>query len=148
MSHSLPSDYAGDLDAREAWELLKQEPLAQLVDVRTVPEWNFVGVPDLSSLGRRPHGIQWQSYPGMQINQEFTAEAADALGEAGAGTNTPIVFLCRSGARSRAAAIAMTRAGFRKSFNIIGGFEGEMDASGHRGAINGWKAAGLPWRQS
>ncbi|MGH6827522.1 MAG: rhodanese-like domain-containing protein, partial [Rhizomicrobium sp.] len=102
----------------------------------------------LSLLERRVHLIEWQSYPSMQVNADFAQEAADALHEAGAERNTPIVFLCRSGGRSRAAAQAMTRAGFQKSFNVRSGFEGEMDASGRRGAINGWKAAGLPWRQS
>jgi rhodanese-related sulfurtransferase len=58
------------------------------------------------------------------------------------------LFLCRSGARSRAAAAALTRIGFEKAFNVAGGFEGDLDGEGHRGAITGWKAAGLPWRQS
>lgn len=148
MSQSPSPDYAGDLTAEEAWELLKREPKAQLVDVRTVPEWNFVGGPELSSLGRTAHRIEWQSYPSMQINPHFTAEASEVLEEAGAGKDTPLLFLCRTGGRSRAAAMAMTREGFQKSFNIVGGFEGEMDANGHRGAVSGWKAAGLPWRQS
>jgi rhodanese-related sulfurtransferase len=56
--------------------------------------------------------------------------------------------LCRSGARSRAAAIAMTRAGLERAYNVAGGFEGELDENRHRGLRNGWKAAGLPWKQS
>jgi rhodanese-related sulfurtransferase len=148
MSQSPAPEYAGDLSAREAWELLRSERKAQLVDVRSVPEWNFVGLPDLSPLEREVFCIAWQSYPAMQINPDFVQEASEALQEAGAAKDTPVVFLCRSGARSRAAAIAMTRLGFQKAFNILGGFEGEMDANGHRGAVTGWKAAGLPWRQS
>jgi rhodanese-related sulfurtransferase len=58
------------------------------------------------------------------------------------------MFLCRSGVRSRAAAIAMTRAGFSRAYNIAGGFEGDLDGERHRGAANGWKAAGLPWKQT
>jgi rhodanese-related sulfurtransferase len=70
------------------------------------------------------------------------------LKAAGATTETPIAFICRSGARSQAAAIAMTAKGFTKCFNVAGGFEGDVDAERHRGGTNGWKAEGLPWVQS
>ncbi len=148
MSASPAPDYAGDLNVHEAWDLLAKNPKAQLVDVRTVAEWNFVGLPDLVSLARPVHRIEWQAYPSMQPNPNFVPDAIEKLGEAGAEPSTPVVFLCRTGARSRAAAMAMTRAGYRNAFNIASGFEGEIDPAGHRGAINGWKAAGLPWRQS
>ena len=148
MSSSASLDYAGDLELRAAWDLLAKDAQAQLVDVRTVAEWNFVGLPDLSPLGREPHRIEWQSYPSMQINSHFVADAAERLQAAGAGPDTSVLFLCRSGARSRAAAVAMTRAGFQKAFNIAGGFEGDLDDEGHRGRVNGWKALGLPWRQT
>jgi rhodanese-related sulfurtransferase len=146
-SSSTP-DYAGDLSVQEAWDLLANNPKAQLIDVRTVAEWNFVGLPDLSALAREPHRIEWQSYPSMQINPNFVADTAERLHAAGADAGTPVLFLCRSGARSRAAAAAMTRAGFEQAFNIAGGFEGELDGEKHRGRINGWKASGLPWRQT
>ncbi|MEP6830166.1 MAG: rhodanese-like domain-containing protein [Rhizomicrobium sp.] len=148
MSSSASQEYAGDLGLAEAWDLLGQDPKAQLIDVRTIAEWNFVGLPDLSELQRRAHCIEWQSYPTMQPNPNFTADAAEALQASGAGSQTPVLFLCRSGARSRAAAMAMTRAGFEKAFNIAGGFEGDLDGDGHRGRANGWKAMGLPWRQT
>lgn len=148
MSASPVPDYAGDLSVQDAWELLSSNPKAQLIDVRTVAEWNFVGLPDLSSLERHVHRIEWQSYPSMQPNPHFVADAVQALGEAGADTQTPALFLCRTGARSRAAAMAMTRAGYQKAFNIANGFEGAVDGHGHRGRVDGWKAAGLPWRQS
>jgi rhodanese-related sulfurtransferase len=138
--------YAGDLSAAEAWEKLKADPKAQLIDVRTVAEWNFVGLPDLSPLGRRCHCIEWQVFPDMGVNQGFAQEAAAAL--AGADPATPVLLLCRSGARSRAAAAALTAAGFASAFNVTGGFEGDLDPERHRGLTNGWKAAGLPWRQS
>jgi rhodanese-related sulfurtransferase len=148
MSSSSSPEYAGDLGLAEAWAPLEREDAAQLVDVRTVAEWNFVGLPDLSPLGRKAHCIEWQSFPTMQPNSNFAADAAEALQGAGAGPQTPVLFLCRSGARSRAAAMAMTRAGFEKAFNVAGGFEGDLDGESHRGRTNGWKAAGLPWRQS
>jgi len=84
----------------------------------------------------------------MTVNPQFADTVANEVRGAGASEETPLLFLCRSGARSRAAAIAMTRAGFGKAYNIAGGFEGDLDESRRRGKRNGWKAGGLPWRQS
>jgi rhodanese-related sulfurtransferase len=136
-------NYAGDLSVAEAWELLKSDPKARLIDVRTTAEWNFVGLPDLSSLGQEAALIEWQMFPTMQPNPQFVAAAS-----AGADKDAPVLFLCRSGARSRSAAIALTAAGFGRAYNIAGGFEGDLDGERHRGHTNGWKAAGLPWKQS
>jgi rhodanese-related sulfurtransferase len=140
--------YAGDVVPDEAWAMLEADPKAQLVDVRTTAEWNFVGRPDLASLGRETCLIEWQSYPSMAQNPQFVPATAEAVAQEGASRETPVFFLCRSGARSRAAAIAMTAAGFTQAYNIAGGFEGDLDAERHRGTRNGWKAAGLPWTQS
>jgi rhodanese-related sulfurtransferase len=84
----------------------------------------------------------------MTVNPAFAGEAARAVTVAGAGNETPLLMLCRSGARSRAAAVALTGAGFARAYNIAGGFEGDPDGMRHRGQVNGWKAEGLPWRQS
>ncbi len=135
--------YAGDLSPEQAWTLLKDESGAVLVDVRTQPEWSFVGLPDLSSVGKAPVTLAWQLYPAMQVNDRFAAE----LAAKGIGPEQPLLFLCRSGARSQAAAVAMTQAGYRRCYNIAGGFEGPHDAAKHRGTVAGWKHAGLPWSQ-
>ncbi len=137
--------YAGDLSPHEAWDLLCREPEAQLVDVRTAAEWNFVGTPDISSIGRKLHCLEWQSFPDMSKNPQFAAEAREALG---GRKDVPVLFLCRSGGRSLAAAMAMTAAGYTRSYNIAGGFEGDLDLERHRGKQSGWKAAGLPWKQT
>ena len=142
------SSYAGDLSAAEAWEMLKDNPGAQLVDVRTTAEWSFVGLPDLSSLNRQVHCVEWQSFPTMAANPDFVGETTGAVDGAGAGKDAPILFLCRSGARSRSAAIAMTGAGYARAYNVAGGFEGDLDPARHRGSKNGWKAQGLPWKQT
>ncbi|HEY1707849.1 MAG TPA: rhodanese-like domain-containing protein [Rhizomicrobium sp.] len=141
-----PTDYAGDISVADAWEMLKRDPATQLVDVRTTAEWNYVGLPDLGSVGRKVHMVEWQSFPSGAPNAAFVGEAAQALGAI--TPDTAVLFLCRSGVRSRAAAIAMTRAGFTRAYNIAGGFEGDLDGERHRGKSNGWKAAGLPWKQS
>lgn len=138
-----PVSYAGDIDPAAAWKVLASEVDAALVDVRSRPEWTFVGVPDLSSLGKSPFLIEWQTYPGMVLNAAF----ADELRAAGLQPEQSIIYLCRSGGRSKAAAIAMTAAGYHRCYNLSGGFEGAPDAKRHRGGREGWKAAGLPWVQ-
>ncbi|APH59739.1 Sulfide dehydrogenase precursor [Granulibacter bethesdensis] len=127
----------------DAWSALKTDPEARLVDVRTDVEWVFVGIPDLSSIRQKPALINWQVYPQMQVNPRFV----DELRQAGLTPEHHIYFLCRSGARSMAAAIAAREAGYEHVYNIAEGFEGPVDANGHRGVAAGWKAEGLPWQQ-
>jgi rhodanese-related sulfurtransferase len=132
-----------DIDAHKVWQALQADPQAQLVDVRTDAEWNFVGVPNLADLNREVVLIPWQVYPTMQRNGAFI----DHLRQAGIAPETPTYFICRSGARSMAAAQAAAAAGFTTVFNVAEGFEGPPDAQGHRGQVSGWKASGLPWHQ-
>lgn len=136
--------YAGDVAPETAWKILSEQQDAILVDVRTRAEWNYVGLPDLESLAKRPTLIEWQVFPSMQPNAEFVASLSAALPDKGA----PLLFLCRSGARSAAAAKAMTAAGYSTCLNVSEGFEGPLDAGAKRGMSGGWKAAGLPWRQT
>jgi rhodanese-related sulfurtransferase len=138
------SDYAGDISPRQAWEILQSDPKAVLVDVRTPPEWAYVGQPDLSSAGKQPINLQWQVFPAMNVNPQF----AETLKAQGVTPDNKLLFLCRSGVRSLAAAQLMAAQGFAASYNIAGGFEGPHDANRHRGTTAGWKADGLPWNQS
>lgn len=140
--------YQADVPASEVWRRLSEDHDALLVDVRSQAEWMFVGVPDLSSIGKEALLLEWQRYPGMLRNAEFVAQLRGALGGRGAGEDTALYFLCRSGGRSAAAAAAMTAAGYRNCFNVADGFEGRLDGTRHRGAVEGWKASGLPWVQS
>lgn len=143
----MAGEYGGDISPGEAMSLLETSEHATLVDVRTRPEWSFVGVPDLSELGREPVFLEWQSYPGMGVNDQFVTELDRELQSRGTPRDAPILFLCRSGARSRSAAQALTKAGYARCLNIAGGFEGGPDPSGHRGMLEGWKAQALPWTQ-
>lgn len=136
-----------DVDPEEVWERLEREPDAVLVDVRTRAEWAFVGVPDLSALGKQAILIEWQRFPDSFVNESFASELSSVLASCGASQDTTLFFICRSGVRSRAAAEAMAGAGYRTCRNVADGFEGPPDANRHRGAIAGWKAAGLPWVQ-
>lgn len=135
--------YAGDLRPSEAWDLLARDAEAVLVDVRSRPEWMFVGIPDLSALRKQPVLLSWQDFPAMTVNPDFPNRLAETV----PSRTTPLLFLCRSGARSRAAAMALTAEGYSRCFNIAEGFEGNLDANRHRGQVGGWKAAGLPWVQ-
>jgi rhodanese-related sulfurtransferase len=146
MAASASPDYAGEISAAEAWKALGDDPKAQLIDVRTMAEWSFVGVPDLASVSRRVHCVEWQKFPSMELNPGFVREAETAL--AGADRDAPVLLMCRSGARSRAAATALTKAGYAKAYNVAGGFEGDLDGKRQRGHTNGWKASGLPWKQT
>ena len=143
MTPSSSLGFAGEISAVQAWQRLSADPKAQLLDVRTMAEWNFVGLPDLSALGRQTHCVEWQGFPEGGRNPGFVSEASQALSD----PEAPVLVMCRSGARSRAAAIALTQAGFRQVFNISDGFEGDRDGHGHRSTQNGWKAANLPWKQ-
>ena len=136
--------YAGDVNPEEAWALLEGELEALLVDVRSEPEWRYVGLPDLSALGREVVLVSWQVYPDMEVNADFLA----ALSAAGIKPEQPLLMICRSGQRSRDAAIALTRAGYERCYNVAEGFEGPLDEVRHRGGAGGWKARGLPWVQS
>jgi len=126
--------YAGALTPAEAWQLWQEIPGATLVDVRTRAEWDWVG---------RITGaieIEWQTYPDGQPNPDFLAHLTRQVAR-----ESIVMFICRSGVRSHNAACLATEAGFTQSYNVLEGFEGNVDASGQRGKLGGWRFAGLPW---
>ena len=136
--------YAGNVSPETAWKILQDDKEAVLIDVRTRAEWSYVGLPELEAVGRKPALLEWQVFPSMQQNPDFVASLSGAI----ANKEAPLLFLCRSGVRSAAAAKAMTAAGYSKCLNVSDGFEGPLDSQAKRGAMGGWKAAGLPWRQT
>ena len=141
-------NHAGDVSADEAMSILTSDKDAVLIDVRSQPEWQFVGVPDLSEIGKAPVLLEWQSYPAMGLNAGFVDALGAELKRRNVTAETPLLFLCRSGARSRSAAVAMAAQGHSRCLNIAGGFEGPLDEEGHRGTVDGWKALRLPWAQN
>ena len=128
------------ISVRDAYQLLADDPAAVLVDVRTPEEWGLVGTPVLDGLGKQVRFAMWSEYGTGTPNPDFLEQAVGGL-----DPETPVLFLCRSGVRSQSAAMAAEAAGFSSTYNITEGFEGGLDASGHRTA--GWKHADLPWRQ-
>lgn len=127
--------FAGTVTPEEAWKLVEAE-VAILVDVRTEEEVRFVGgVPDAVN-------VEWAVLPQMRTNPDFLEELAEH-----AEPEQVVLFLCRSGQRSAAAARAATAAGYAHAFNIAEGFEGPLDAEQRRGTVGGWRFHGLPWVQ-
>lgn len=143
-------DAIGAVTPDVAFKTMADESRSMMVDVRTRPEWMFVGTADLSSLGRPQCFIEWLGFPAMSPNARFLEALAAEIDAAQA---TTVFFLCRSGARSHDASVA-TAEFFRERgqkltcVNVLEGFEGPLDGQGHRGALAGWKARGLPWRQN
>jgi rhodanese-related sulfurtransferase len=129
--------YEGAVTPLEAYEVLQLAPAARLIDVRTKAEWDWVGrVPGAIE-------IEWMAYPGNVLNPHFLQTLKHSV-----MTESLLLFLCRSGQRSGAAAKAATEAGFPDCYNILEGFEGNKDANGQRNRSGGWRHAGLPWHQS
>jgi len=130
--------YAGAVTPREAYELVHRDGRVKLIDVRTNAERDWVGKVIL------PEGqhiaVQWSTYPGGLPNAQFGQQLAMV-----ADKDDVLLFLCRSGVRSRHAAALATQNGFVNSYDILEGFEGDKDADGHRKMVGGWCKAGLPW---
>lgn len=130
--------YAGAVTPEEAFALLRSDPRVKLVDVRTNAERDWVGrvaVPEAQHVA-----VEWATYPGGAPNPAFGAQLAQV-----ARKDEVLLFLCRSGVRSRHSARVATEHGFAESYDILEGFEGDRDAEGHRKTIGGWCKAGLPW---
>jgi len=125
-----------------AFELLKNNKNSLLIDVRTNEELNFVGIVDASSFDNRMIFLPWQTLPQMQQNQNFMNDLLAKVNK-----DNEVLFLCRTGGRSNQSALLASTIGFKKCYNIINGFEGDLNSQNHRGLINGWKASNLPWEQ-
>lgn len=144
---SLEVIHIDDVPVEEVWARLAEDAGAILIDVRTRAEWTFVGLPDLTEIGKRVLTVEWQTSPESKVDAGFADRMTKALDAAGAGQDAELFFICRSGVRSRMAAEAMANAGYRRCRNVADGFEGPLDADRHRGRLAGWKAAGLAWVQ-
>ena len=126
--------YAGDIPPALAWQWV-QAGNAVLVDVRTDAERAWVGqVPGAQV-------VAWKQWPQMLMNPDFDTQL-----QAVVPSGSKVLLLCRSGVRSVAAAQRATELGLQ-AYSILEGFEGDLDANGQRGKLNGWRYRGLPWQQ-
>jgi len=131
------------INSTECFDKLSKNSKSYLIDVRTKPEWEFVGVPDLSNTNNSTLFISWQEYPEMNINKNFEKH----IFQKNIGKNDYIFLICRSGSRSLKAAKYLSSLGYKHCFNVSDGFEGNKDNINHRSTINGWKFSNLPWKQ-
>jgi rhodanese-related sulfurtransferase len=129
--------YAGAVTPGEAFQLLQSDAKVQLIDVRTNAERDWVGQVQINP--SQFHAIQWNLYP-TQKNPDFLNELTKI-----ANKETVLLFLCRTGGRSAAAAQLASEHGYAHCYNILEGFEGDKDQQEHRKTVNGWCYAGLPW---
>lgn len=147
LVENIAASHIEDASVLETWERLKADPKAVLVDVRTRAEWAFVGVPDVSGLGREVLLMEWQTFPESRVAPDFVERLDTALKARGVDQDGQVFFICRSGGRSRMAAEAMAASGYRRCCNVAEGFEGPIDTDRHRNRIGGWRFAGLAWVQ-
>ena len=130
--------YAGAVTPQEAFELLQANPAILLIDVRTDAERDWVGKVEINPA--QSFAVQWNLYP-TKSNPDFLAQLAQV-----ASKDSVLLFLCRSGVRSRSAATLATEHGYSQCYDILEGFEGDKDQNGHRKTVGGWCHAGRPWR--
>jgi rhodanese-related sulfurtransferase len=126
------------LKPKEAYDFLQREANAVFVDCRSEMEYLFVGHP----VGAMH--IAWNDGPDWDINPHFVGQVKKACGHS---HHRPVVLICRSGNRTLDAGAALEAAGFTRVFNVLEGFEGELDDDHHRGTLGGWRKEGLPWEQ-
>ncbi len=129
MEHLLP---------KQAAELLAKEPSALFIDCRSESEYFFVGHPTGAML------VAWADGPDWELNPHFVGEVRRLAGDT---PDRPIVIICRSGNRSVDAGVALEAAGFHRVYNVLHGFEGDLNEHRQRGLLNGWRHDGLPWEQ-
>ena len=129
----------------QAFEFLKENKRAVLIDVRASMEFLFVGHP-IGSVH-----VAWIDEPDWIVNPDFVTEVRKVmLGGIGVdehGGDAPVVLICRSGKRSLEAGKLLLNNGFTGVYNISEGFEGELDEAHHRSTVGGWRFHGLPWEQ-
>jgi len=126
------------LTPKETVDLLENNPNALFIDCRSEMEFLFVGHP------KGAMHVPWNDGPDWEINPHFTGEIRKLAGHV---QDRPVVLICRSGNRSVDAGKILESIGFSRVYNVLYGFEGELDNQHHRGTINGWRFDGLPWEQ-
>ncbi len=134
----------GHLSPTQAHEMVQKNPRAVLVDIRSTMEFLFVGHPSGAI------HIPWMDEPDWTVNPHFVTRVRELMlggaidSSAGAA---PVILICRSGKRSVEAGNALVKAGFNEVYNVLEGFEGELDEHHRRGTLGGWRFHGMPWEQ-
>jgi rhodanese-related sulfurtransferase len=169
--NAFDSKLATNITPAQAFHMLKTVPNTYLIDVRTQYEYQLIG-----------HPIGAYNFPFMFLTPEFAVKGATYANGKKAPktryqfvknpnfikelkkkfkTTDNLIFMCRSTKRSHKAADIAYKAGFKNSYNLLGGFEGYRFTGkipeekalvkkyssiyGKPGFINGWKYYGLPY---
>ncbi len=127
----------------DCFRMLSINQNSHLIDVRTKPEWDYVGIPDLSSIKKQVLCISWKIYPEMRVNKNFEKQII----KSNIKKNNNLYFICRSGKRSYDATKFLISKGYTNCFNVYDGFEGKLNQHHKRTSIDGWKFHNLPWKQ-
>ena len=132
-----------NISSVECFKKLSEISNSYLIDVRTKPEWEFIGVPDLTFLNKNTIFISWHIYPDMKINSFFEEQIV----KSNLKKNDELFLICRSGKRSFQAAELLISCGYHYCYNVVDGFEGNKNSLSQRSTINGWKCNNLSWKQ-
>lgn len=128
--------YRGALTPPEAYAAWQRDQEVVFIDIRTEAELELVG--------RIPQAIniEWKLFPDWEPNPAFVNSIQRKF-----GPQTTLLLICRSGVRSHEAATKLAEKGYQNVYQVLEGFEGELDKSGQR-KLNGWKSYALPWSQA
>jgi rhodanese-related sulfurtransferase len=135
--------YSGDVLSPECWQVLSQEANSYLIDVRTNIEWQTIGIANLQSIDKETKLISIKLLPNMSYNNDFIPELLKIAPDKAA----KLFFICKSGGRSKEAALLASQYGYKHCYNVLYGFEGELSQDAFGNTVGGWKALNLPWRQ-
>ena len=133
------------LSPKQAYDMVRSEPRAVFVDIRSSMEFLFVGHP------KGAVHVPWIDEPDWAVNPDFVTDIRKLIlggaAQDGPGQNVPIILICRSGVRSREAGRALIESGLKNVYHVDEGFEGDRDENHHRSVLGGWRFHGLPWEQ-
>lgn len=123
-----------EVSAREAYDLMNNDPGTIYLDVRSVPEFE----------AGHPQGainipiMHFNPGAGMSPNPEFTSVV-----EANLPKDAKLLVGCKTGVRSARACDALNQLGYTDLTNVRGGFVGAMDNTGQI-VEPGWSMRNLP----
>jgi rhodanese-related sulfurtransferase len=141
----VPLETVNHVSALKAWDLIQKEPKVAFIDVRSDMEYLFIGHP-LGSVN-----IPWIEEPNWEVNPHFVRDVRKlVLGgviDSPEHHSVPVLLICRSGNRSDEAGKLLVENGFKRVYNIVLGFEGELNDHHQRSTLGGWRFDQLPWEQ-
>ena len=146
-----------NIEPKLAFDALVTNKNSFLIDVRTQEEFDWVGNICDNSFCNQQILLTWKNVANLAEPSQFSNVLSEIIfskssllfnDKKEAMQSLQLYFICRSGGRSGLSATHFTNLGWQKCFNILNGFEGDLNNQYHRATLNGWKVNNLPWRQS